>query len=149
MILWVSISPCLYDETEIEHYQAANEISKPLDSLTPSEQNWVLVDVCRKIKAAATPKTLPQTQAEHDALASAISRYNRPPSGPLSSGPALGPDAQEILELMEQEPDSKMRGIVEVLHEIEPGVTRFFPRLQYAGTLRIGPASTLKWPRST
>jgi hypothetical protein len=52
-------------------------------------------------------------------------------------------------DLMEQEPDSKMRGIVEVLHEIEPGVTRFFPRLQYAGTLRIGPASTLKWPRST
>jgi TIR domain len=113
VILWVYISHCLYDETEIERYQAANEISKPLDSLTPSEQNRVLADVCRKIKAAATPKTLPQTQAEHDALASAISRYNRPPSGPLSSGPALGPDAQEILELMEQEPDSKMRILAE------------------------------------
>jgi hypothetical protein len=57
VILWVYISHCLYDETEIEHYQAANEISKPLDSLTPSEQNRVLVDVCRKIKAAATPKS--------------------------------------------------------------------------------------------
>jgi hypothetical protein len=45
---------------------------------------------------------------------------------------------KEILELMEQEPDSKMRGIVEVLHEVEPGVTRFFPRLQYAGTLNMG-----------
>jgi internalin A len=48
-ILWVYISHCLYDETEIEHYQAANEISKPLDSLTSPEQNRVLVDVCRKI----------------------------------------------------------------------------------------------------
>jgi hypothetical protein len=107
------ISHCLYDETEIKHYQAANEISKPLDSLTPSEQNRVLADVCRKIKAAATPKSPPQTQAEHGALVSAISSYNRPPSGPLSSGPALGPDAQEILELMEQEPDSKMRILAE------------------------------------
>ena len=53
VLLWVYISPCLYDETDIEHYQAANDISKPLDSLTPSEQNAVLVSVCRKIKTAA------------------------------------------------------------------------------------------------
>ena len=109
VILWVYISHCLYDETEIEHYQAANEISKPLDSLTPSEQNRVLADVCRKIKAAANPKSPAHAQAEHDALASDISSYNRPPSGPLSSGPALGPAAQEMLELIEQEPDFEKR----------------------------------------
>ena len=56
VILWVYISHCLYDETEIERYQAANEISKPLDSLTPSELNAVLVDVCKTIKAAVTPQ---------------------------------------------------------------------------------------------
>jgi hypothetical protein len=56
LVLWVYISHCLYDETEIEHYQAANEVSKPLDSLTPSEQNRVLADFCRKIKDAANPK---------------------------------------------------------------------------------------------
>jgi hypothetical protein len=56
VILWVYISHCLYDETEIERYQVANEISKPLDSLTPSEQNRVLADVCRKIKATASPE---------------------------------------------------------------------------------------------
>jgi hypothetical protein len=135
VILWVYISHCLYDETDIEHYQAANEISKPLDSLTPSEQNRVLVDVCRKIKVAATPKSPPQTQAEHDALAYDISSYNRPPSGPLSSGPTLGPDAQKLLEQMEREPDSEKRGIVETLHEVEPGITLYFPRIQYAGDL--------------
>jgi hypothetical protein len=68
---------------------------------------------------------------------------DRPPSGPLSSGPALGPGAQEILELMEQEPYSEKRGIVEILHEVEPGMTRFYPRIQYAGTLNIWFASDL------
>lgn len=52
VILWIYLSSCLYDETEIGDYQASHDISKPLDSLTPAEQNAVLVDVCRKIKAA-------------------------------------------------------------------------------------------------
>jgi hypothetical protein len=55
VILWVYVSSCLYDETEIKDYQAAHNISKPLDSLQPHEQNAVLADVCRKIKAAANP----------------------------------------------------------------------------------------------
>lgn len=73
-------------------------------------------------------------RAQHDAFTSAISSYNRPPNVPLSSGPALGPVAQEILELIEQEPDSEKRGIVEILEEIQPGITHFFPRIQYAGS---------------
>lgn len=138
VILWVYISYCLYDETEIKDYQAAHDISKPLDSLSPSEQNRILAEVCRKIKAATNPKSPAHAQAEHDALASAISSYNRPPSGPLSSGPALGPAAQEMLELIEQEPDFEKRGIVEILQEVEPGITRFFPRIQYAGSSTVG-----------
>ena len=55
VILWVYLSSCLYDETEIRNYQAAHDISKPLNSLTPAEQDDVLADVCRKIKAAQTP----------------------------------------------------------------------------------------------
>jgi hypothetical protein len=55
IILWVYVSSCLYDETEIGSYQAAHDISKPLDSLTSADLNTVLVDVCRKIKAAANP----------------------------------------------------------------------------------------------
>src|SRR5258707_3446710 len=66
VILWVLISHCLYNETDINRYQAANEVSNPLDSLTLSEQYRVLANICQKIKAAASP-----------------------PSGPLSSGPAL------------------------------------------------------------
>lgn len=55
VILWVYLSSCLYEETEIGAYQAAHDISKPLDSLTPAKQRAALADICRKIKAAANP----------------------------------------------------------------------------------------------
>jgi hypothetical protein len=55
VILWLYLSSCLYDRTEIRDYQAAHDISKPLDSLTPAKQNAVLADVCKKIESAASP----------------------------------------------------------------------------------------------
>jgi hypothetical protein len=54
-ILWVYVSSCLYDETEIKDYQAAHNISKPLDTLRRAEQCRVLTDICRQIKAAVNP----------------------------------------------------------------------------------------------
>jgi hypothetical protein len=60
VILWIYVSYCLYDETEIEGYQAAHDISKPLDHLTPPDQRRVLAEVCRKIKAAVNPLDPPQ-----------------------------------------------------------------------------------------
>jgi hypothetical protein len=87
IILWVYISHCLYEETEIERYQGAHDdISKPLDSLTPSEQNRVLADVCRKIKAAAIPidtsqASMPNAHAENAA------RLLPPQSQDLLTGP--------------------------------------------------------------
>ena len=42
VILWVYVSSCLYDETEIKDYQASHDILKPLDRLTPAEQSGVL-----------------------------------------------------------------------------------------------------------
>jgi hypothetical protein len=68
-------------------------------------------------------------QASHDALACAVSNYNPPPSGPT-----LAPVAKEILDLIEQEPDPEKRGIVEILKEVQPGITHFFSRIQYAGS---------------
>ena len=56
VIVWVHLSSCLYEETQIATYQAAHDISKPLDGLTSAEQNAVLADICRKIKAAANPR---------------------------------------------------------------------------------------------
>lgn len=53
-ILWIAVSDCLYRETEIAKYQAANDPRKPLDSLSPAEQNKALVGICERIKRAAT-----------------------------------------------------------------------------------------------
>jgi hypothetical protein len=55
VILWVYVSSCLHEETEINRYHAAHDILKPLDSLTPAEQGSVLVHVCRRIKTEANP----------------------------------------------------------------------------------------------
>lgn len=52
-IVWMYLSACMYEETEIEPYQALHDISKPLDSLTTAEQNQVLREICQKIKATA------------------------------------------------------------------------------------------------
>ena len=51
-ILWVSVSHCLHDETEIADYQAANNPAKPLDSLSPAKLNQALVSISKKIKEA-------------------------------------------------------------------------------------------------
>ena len=52
-ILWVAVGHCLYKKTEIADYQAVNEPSKPLDSLSDTELNQALVGICEEIEAAA------------------------------------------------------------------------------------------------
>lgn len=51
-VLWVSLSACMYQETEIAKYQAINDPSKPLDKLPKAQQNETLVQVCNRIKAS-------------------------------------------------------------------------------------------------
>ena len=53
-VLWVYISPCLYEETKIGDYQAAHDISRPLASLRGTTLDNALVEVCQKIKAAVS-----------------------------------------------------------------------------------------------
>jgi hypothetical protein len=63
-ILWVCLSPCLYDLTEIGDYQAAHDPTQPLERLPPSEQKEVLVSICRKIMEAARSKAPAELSAE-------------------------------------------------------------------------------------
>jgi internalin A len=51
-ILWVAVSDSMFAETEIAAYQAANDPSKPLDSMRDAELNRVLVEICGEIKRA-------------------------------------------------------------------------------------------------
>ncbi len=55
-ILWIAVSSCQYQETEIERYQAANDPSRPLDSLRNRSQRYKAYDrICEQIKAAINP----------------------------------------------------------------------------------------------
>lgn len=53
IILWVAVSASQYKETDIHLYQAANNTSKPLDSLSAANRNKELVRICETIKSAA------------------------------------------------------------------------------------------------
>jgi len=52
-IIWIYLSDCMYELTEIENYQAAHDISRPLDNLSPSELNSAIKSICKQILAAA------------------------------------------------------------------------------------------------
>ncbi len=73
------------------NYQAAHDIAKPLDSLTSSDQNAVLVDVCRKIKAAANPVGPAQEE-----LPDAAGPLNKTAPGGRSTADALPPGVSDI-----------------------------------------------------
>ena len=53
-ILWVAVSDSLWEMTEIKDYQALNDPSHPLESLTPAELNKDLVRIIDKIKSAVS-----------------------------------------------------------------------------------------------
>jgi hypothetical protein len=99
VILWVYISHCLYDETLLAAYQASNEIAKPLDRLTPGQQNAVLADICRKIKAAAN-------------RVDRLSERESGAAGPQSVPPIVAPPSQ-VLELFAPRSDPNLDRLTE------------------------------------
>ncbi|NEO98077.1 MAG: formylglycine-generating enzyme family protein [Symploca sp. SIO2E9] len=62
-IIWIYLSYCLYEETEIEAYQAAHNLSQPLDALTTPQQDKVLRDICKTIKKASLSPTETKTNS--------------------------------------------------------------------------------------
>jgi len=54
-ILWVALSACLYEETDISKYKALNDPAKPLDEFKGAFLNKELVKIAKLIKAALSP----------------------------------------------------------------------------------------------
>jgi internalin A len=48
-IFWVYLSPCLYQHTEIEQFQAAHDISRPLSELTKPRRKAAWREICNKL----------------------------------------------------------------------------------------------------
>ncbi|MFN6537481.1 MAG: TIR domain-containing protein [Nostoc sp. EkiNYC01] len=51
-IIWIPLTYSGYEETEIEKYQSAHPPNKPLESLSPAQENQAWVKICQQIKAA-------------------------------------------------------------------------------------------------
>ncbi|MDJ0718871.1 MAG: toll/interleukin-1 receptor domain-containing protein [Prochloraceae cyanobacterium] len=51
-IFWVYLSSCLYKFTQIGQYQAAHNISQPLDRLDEAQQQEMLMKICEKLVEA-------------------------------------------------------------------------------------------------
>ena len=51
-IIWVYVRACLYDLTALKDYQAAHDITKPLNSLLEAEQDQILLEICQQIASA-------------------------------------------------------------------------------------------------
>jgi pimeloyl-ACP methyl ester carboxylesterase len=52
ILIWLYLSPALYDASELVNYQAAHDLTRPLEGLSKVEQRAVLTDIARKIKSA-------------------------------------------------------------------------------------------------
>ena len=66
-ILWVHVRACLYELTAIGTLQAAHDVARPLDALTPAERGAVQTEICRRVHdAIALPprEPLPETKRE-------------------------------------------------------------------------------------
>ena len=65
-VCWILLSACLHETSELSRFQAAHDISRPLDSLTPAELNGTLAAIAREINRLATtpPPSSPEPQAE-------------------------------------------------------------------------------------
>jgi len=58
-VFWIHVSPCLYEQTAIAGYQAAHDVSKPLDSLTKAKRKKVLREICTKLIGVASDGPIP------------------------------------------------------------------------------------------
>ncbi|MCP5516532.1 MAG: toll/interleukin-1 receptor domain-containing protein [Verrucomicrobiales bacterium] len=48
-VFWICLSSCLHEQTEIADYQAAHDVSKPLDRLSKPDRQAMLSEICAKL----------------------------------------------------------------------------------------------------
>src|SRR5262245_29209667 len=60
-VCWILVSACLHETSGLSRFQAAHDISRPLDSLTPAELNETLAAIAREIERLVhTPPPSPR-----------------------------------------------------------------------------------------
>lgn len=88
-IFWIAISASAYKHTELAQFQAANDPSRPLDTLPKAEQNRVLVNIADKIVSAVDVNAVANVFSIVDDFApqaEAFVKGNAEPIGPVQHG---------------------------------------------------------------
>lgn len=57
-IFWILLSSCLWLQTEIASYEAAHDVSRPLDRLPKPQRQAVLSNACTRLVTAAKTPTI-------------------------------------------------------------------------------------------
>src|SRR5262245_53717527 len=65
-VCWILVSACLHETSGLSRFQAAHDISRPLDSLPPAKLNQTLAAIAREINrlVTASPPAPPEPRAE-------------------------------------------------------------------------------------
>ncbi len=115
-ILWIAVSASLYNETEIGNYQAANNPTEPLDSLSPSQMNVALVKIVERVKAAMEREAEPPPAPIARAPVAAVPSESVVASASQGSAAAVETDAMKIALLYKRnaKPDEDLLQQLEV-----------------------------------
>jgi hypothetical protein len=131
VILWIYVSSCLYDETEIKDYQAAHDISKPLNSLTLAEQDSVLAKICREIKiAVGTPqRNISGATEPRPEIRPAVWSMSEEGGAAITSSQKKGDQPKGFLETL-QGKIVALTGVVVALSGLWGAIQAFIPKPQ-------------------
>jgi hypothetical protein len=128
IILPVIVSHCGFRKEEtLADYQAVNDPSKPLDSLTASDSEKILAKLSDAVEVALTG-------VSGSELTTVASQERTAETGPKESPTSEG--ASHLLQLIQSGADAENRGLTEIFQSPEPGYTFFLPGLRDAGQTR-------------
>jgi hypothetical protein len=88
-VLWIAVSASLYKHTELAHFQAVNDPSKPLDTLNRADLEAELVRICEQIKSVAESFTKAETDNQSSDSIGRKRFDNSSPSSDPASRPGL------------------------------------------------------------
>jgi hypothetical protein len=103
IIFWICLSSCLFEQTEIASYQAAHDISRPLDGLQKAQRQAVLSQTCAKLIQAAGRSAPPQQPTGSVSQTPASSEYR--PVGeakPVPLRPPIQQPGQKELRILKE-----------------------------------------------
>lgn len=120
-ILWIALRHSIYAETEIGRYQAVNDPSRPLASISAANREKELVRICGKIKSAANfYRPGPRTAANNSAGPYAEERLRNPsPGSRVEAARDFGVDLTLLIERLRRTPEERVRDLQGAIDGLE------------------------------